>query len=434
MFKRIGIALLLAFTMLLALLHLETENPTVVAYASPTCSSVSECADLATEARDSITELVGQENELSDDIARLNAEITDLRTTNDGLEFSISAAMIDIANLEIEIAENREWLAETEIEIEGLLDAVAARMRLTQQIDGINPIALILTENDDLTDIIAQIRFFSRIVATDADIMDQLVALVGTYDTIIEDLAYQAEMLAATRASLEIEQSVLIANQNDLLFLEGQLREELYGIGIQRMNEEETLAAIEEMRLVLEQTPPPPIATPPAAPVPDVPPPAADTGSTPEAPVAPAPPPPAAPEANTGMTHPMPAGRGNITSHFGPRTLDGFHWGIDWAAPGFPPILAAASGTVVRNGYNAGGWGYYIILSHMINGERVDTVYAHFHYQSSIAVGTIVSQGQVIGTQGNTGFSFGAHLHFEVHPGGFGWQTAVDPISWIPNP
>lgn len=119
------------------------------------------------------------------------------------------------------------------------------------------------------------------------------------------------------------------------------------------------------------------------------------------------------------------------------RTLGGsthMHWGIDWAAPGTPPILAAASGTIIQNSYNAGGWGWYVVISHNIDGQRVDTLYAHFLYQSPLAEGEVVSQGQYIGTQGNTGWSFGAHLHFEVHPGGFWPGNAVNPRYWIANP
>ena len=56
------------------------------------------------------------------------------------------------------------------------------------------------------------------------------------------------------------------------------------------------------------------------------------------------------------------------------------------------------------------------MISHSINGQTYTTVYAHL---SSRSVGNMqsVSKGQVIGYMGNTGDSFGQHLHFELHRG-----------------
>ena len=75
--------------------------------------------------------------------------------------------------------------------------------------------------------------------------------------------------------------------------------------------------------------------------------------------------------------------------------------------------------------------GWWVIISHNINGQRVDTVYSHLRYSPPVSVGDVVSQGDVIGTKGSTGHSTGPHLHFEVHPGGFCWGCAVNPTGWI---
>jgi len=125
----------------------------------------------------------------------------------------------------------------------------------------------------------------------------------------------------------------------------------------------------------------------------------------------------------------MPGAR--ATSEFGPR-WGRHHAGIDLVVSGNPsaPVLAAATGTVTINQWhNSLGW--YVVISHNINGQRVDTLYAHLRYQPSVGVGTVVSQGQRVGTKGNTGQSFGAHLHFEVHPGGWAWGNSVNPRLWI---
>jgi murein DD-endopeptidase MepM/ murein hydrolase activator NlpD len=112
---------------------------------------------------------------------------------------------------------------------------------------------------------------------------------------------------------------------------------------------------------------------------------------------------------------------GPITSPFGMRwgTL---HPGIDIGVPMGTPIAAAASGRVIVAGYD-GGYGNLVVID---NGNGIATAYAH---QSSIAVtvGQDVSQGQVIGYVGSTGFSTGPHLHFEVRVDG----SPVDPLGYL---
>jgi murein DD-endopeptidase MepM/ murein hydrolase activator NlpD len=112
---------------------------------------------------------------------------------------------------------------------------------------------------------------------------------------------------------------------------------------------------------------------------------------------------------------------GPVTSPFGYR-WGRLHAGIDIGVPYGTPIHAAASGRVVIAGW-VGGYGNYTCIDH---GGGLATCYAH---QSSFAVGVGagVSQGQVIGYVGNTGHSFGAHLHFEVRING----SPVDPLGYL---
>jgi murein DD-endopeptidase MepM/ murein hydrolase activator NlpD len=91
------------------------------------------------------------------------------------------------------------------------------------------------------------------------------------------------------------------------------------------------------------------------------------------------------------------------------------HLGIDLAAGEGSPVYAADSGvvTVAATGWN-GGYGSYIMIDH---GNGYATLYAHLS-QINVNLCQSVYQGQVIGAAGNTGNSFGAHLHFEVRQGG----------------
>jgi len=114
---------------------------------------------------------------------------------------------------------------------------------------------------------------------------------------------------------------------------------------------------------------------------------------------------------------------GPITSPFcESRSWENCHPGIDIAVPEGTPVHAGGSGTVIMAGYN-GGYGNYTCIDH---GGGVSTCYAH---QSSIqvSVGQHVSQGQVIGLSGNTGFSTGPHMHFEVRVNG----AVTNPLNYL---
>ncbi|MCM3225170.1 murein hydrolase activator EnvC family protein [Terribacillus saccharophilus] len=122
---------------------------------------------------------------------------------------------------------------------------------------------------------------------------------------------------------------------------------------------------------------------------------------------------------------------GSITSGFGPR-WGTFHYGIDIAKRGSNvPIWAAASGTVSQ-AYYSSSYGNVIFVSHSIDGKTYTTVYAHLT-SMQVSDGQRVSQGQQIGTMGNTGMSQGQHLHFELHTGPWNGSksNAVNPIPYL---
>ncbi len=113
---------------------------------------------------------------------------------------------------------------------------------------------------------------------------------------------------------------------------------------------------------------------------------------------------------------------GPITGSFGEARPGHIHAGVDVSAPGGTPIRAADSGRVVLLGFT-GGYGNYTCVQHT---SSMSTCYAH---QSGYATssGAAVRQGQVIGYVGNTGNSFGNHLHFEVRMNG----SPVNPLGYL---
>jgi murein DD-endopeptidase MepM/ murein hydrolase activator NlpD len=113
--------------------------------------------------------------------------------------------------------------------------------------------------------------------------------------------------------------------------------------------------------------------------------------------------------------------RGPLTSPFGQR-WGRLHAGIDIAAPTGRPIRAAATGRVVLMA-PTGGYGLYTCVKHA---GPFSTCYAH-QSRFGTSRGASVQQGDVIGYVGNTGHSFGAHLHFEVRVNG----RPVDPRDYL---
>ena len=130
------------------------------------------------------------------------------------------------------------------------------------------------------------------------------------------------------------------------------------------------------------------------------------------------------------------AGNGRVTSGFGPRVhpvtgAEKAHQGIDISQPGseLGSILAAADGVVVRCG-PAAGYGNVIDIEHRdAAGTLIAcTRYAHMN-KWFVSVGQKVAAGQIIAEEGNAGVGTAAHLHFELHKGGF--KNPVDPIPYL---
>ncbi|GII24176.1 M23 family metallopeptidase [Planosporangium mesophilum] len=102
--------------------------------------------------------------------------------------------------------------------------------------------------------------------------------------------------------------------------------------------------------------------------------------------------------------------RGNyvLSSLFGPR-WGVLHPGVDLAVPPGTPIYAANAGVVVLSRWN-GGYGNNVMIRH---DDGVVSVYGHAS-RLMCAEGARVRAGDVIALSGNTGYSTGPHLHFEL--------------------
>ncbi len=142
------------------------------------------------------------------------------------------------------------------------------------------------------------------------------------------------------------------------------------------------------------------------------------------------------PKLSGSMVWPAPTCKVITSSYKYRPEFNAFHRGIDIACYGSAlgqPIVAAADGTVVyANRYDewGGGFGYFVMIDHGYDdyGQRIITVYAHCNEVLAYA-GQSVSAGELIAYIGNTGDSYGAHLHFEVQVDG---QDANPMSGYLP--
>jgi len=98
------------------------------------------------------------------------------------------------------------------------------------------------------------------------------------------------------------------------------------------------------------------------------------------------------------------------------------HYQIDYAAPIGTPVVSTARGTVSSAGYE-GGWGNIVRIKHD-NGYT--THYGHLSaYGKGVKSGVFISQGQVVGYVGSTGWSTGPHLDYGMRLNG----SPINPLS-----
>ena len=123
----------------------------------------------------------------------------------------------------------------------------------------------------------------------------------------------------------------------------------------------------------------------------------------------------------------FPINRGRISSYYGsrPHPFTGkmsFHNGIDIAASVGTDVFASASGKVSSVDYDP-VLGNYLVIEHS---GGFYTIYGHLS-KTLVLLNTIVKTGNVIGKVGNTGYSTGPHLHFEIRKKG----ESKNPLFYI---
>ncbi len=339
--------------------------------------------------------LTSELERMNGEISRLQIEVTNLREQEAAVEAELAAKQAELDAATAELQRAQDHLAEVRERLKRAL--VALRERLIAIYEAGSPdLASVVLGSDDFDEVASRTEYLNRIQENDqalvervSDLRDEAQAEVERQRELRDQIEAARDQIAAHEAELEGTRVQLESQRGELVAAQGTRRR--------------ALARLDDRAGVLEG---------------DV--------SELQAEI----------QAQLGGVGPFPMGpqsapgtfifpvNGTITSGFGYR-WGRQHEGIDIGAAEGTPIWAAEDGTVVlqQSEAESGGYGNYTCVDH---GGGLSTCYAH-QSAFNVSIGDSVQQGQVIGLVGNTGNSFGAHLHFEVRVNG----VAYDPMGYL---
>ena len=345
-----------------------------------------------------------RERALSQDVASYSTRINDLQddiTVLQAREVRIQADLdrkrAELAGIQADLRSERLRLQRLRARLTEARQALAQRLVELYKADKPDVVTVIL-EADGFADLLTRTEFMQRVSQQDARILDR-----------VRTAKAEAEATEARLESLEARQqkvaAAILERRNEVAAVREQLVERREGYQQVRAQRTTVLTRVRASRKEMEdhldalEADSAKIAARLRGPV----------GTLPAGPVRPG---------SGQFIWPV---NGPLTSPFGPR-WGRLHAGMDIAAPDGTPIRAAAGGKVALAAWT-GGYGYYTCIQH---GGAISTCYAH-QSRLGTSAGATVSQGQVMGYVGNTGNSFGAHLHFEVRVNG----TPVNPAGYL---
>ena len=325
--------------------------------------------------------------------SQLNSIIADMNDTKEKLE-----------KKQDEIQKAEDELVQAKVDENDQYESMKKRIKFMYE-NGNSQLLEILVSSDSIGDLLNKAEYVSQISAYDRDMLIEFQDVVKDVEEKEASLKDEYEVLSGLQDELVAKQNevqaLLDSKKIQLADLEKQigdnaatLQKLIEEAEAERIKQEQQLAAQQAAQLQQQSSGGGSYTPPSTTPV------VSGSGQ---------------------FTNPCPGAV--ISSTFGYRDFDGaFHKGLDLAAGEGTPTYAAADGTVVIAGWSdsAGNW---VVINH---GNGLTTKYMH-HSALCVTAGQTVVKGQQIGYVGNTGNSFGAHLHFQVESGG----VAVDPLGYL---
>lgn len=388
------------------------------------------------KAKDNKTSLEKKKEETELRISELEKKKDDIISYIEELDKELGRLIteIDTTNLNIQTAQDELTAAQEELELARITEenqyTIMKNRIMYMYENGQTDYLDIIMKSDDLSDILNQVEYMSKITEYDNHLLDEYVKLKE--DVIVKEEAQETKL-----AELNELKDKLTYEQETVERLSSDKNKELVKYE-ESISESQTLSAeysskLEEQELIIEQLleaerlrieaeqkaeeerrrreqERKEQAAAAAG--------AENSGSTSTA--------PSNNSFSGDFTWPVPSSS-RITSTFGNRDqptagASTYHKGIDIGAPSGNSIVAAASGTVVTATYSVSA-GNYIMLSH---GDSTYTVYMHCS-NLFVATGDQVNKGQEIAAVGSTGISTGAHLHFGISMNG----NYVNPLDYV---
>ncbi len=344
-----------------------------------------------------LDKLIAEQEAVQAEIKRLDFAVGETKAEIREKEAQIEEARLEIERLKAEIVVTKERIAKRD-------ELLKNRMKSIQESGGVISYLDVILGAQSFTDFLNRVNAVSSFVQADQDIIKAHVAdkelLENTEAEVIRNLAGLEENLAELEGMIKKLNSQMAEQAKIKKQLQKQ-EEEVHAEYAELENADAVLAAqakaiaAAEAKWKKEQA----------------------SGQMPTI---------------TNGTFMNPT-TGRLTSNYGTR-WGRLHSGIDigkGGRSGDVPVVAAASGTVIRAGYD-NSYGNVVMISHYIDGQVMTTVYGH-HESLFVREGQHVEKGTLLGYMGNTGHSFGAHLHFEIHHGPWNGSrsNSVNPLKYV---
>ncbi|MFD1038868.1 murein hydrolase activator EnvC family protein [Virgibacillus byunsanensis] len=374
-----------------------------------------------------IDENLNKQDTVKNEIASIDQKLSKTQSAITTKENEITQTNNEIEELKSQIDELKNQLEELKAEIEALIERIERReallkdrLRAIQKNGGDMKYMEVILGSQSFGDFISRSSAVNTIMDQDKNIMETHLAEKKQVETKKAELEKKKTDMEAKKVEVEDKKTALEGQKNELVSLKGQLdsqmaeKEKLQAkLEEEHQHLEELNMSLEEQQRVLKNQEAAVREAKKSA-----------KGKLQQF---------AAKDKSSGLSaggngiFKWPA-QGRFSSGYGPRRQPyGDHYGIDIAASKGTTISAAASGIVTRSEYS-GSYGHVVYIYHPQH--DMTTVYAHLSTRS-VSNRQEVNVGQKLGGMGNTGQSFGDHLHFEVHHGIWSYRGGVNPMQYL---
>lgn len=333
-------------------------------------------------------EAQGKLNNLTYTADKINAQLKELQVQINTANKALSEKQAEYSRAEAQIKTVRKEIEKKQKELDARREVLGLRIKGIYE-DGEMSYLGLLFQSTDLGDFISRIEYLSTLIANDQKLLDdintQQEEMVKKKEELETIRDRSAKLLAEAKAA---ETELEAKKQQQKTTLEQNKKSQQAIIDENEKLEAESNALREKIRQLQ----------------------AGRKGGT----------------VGTVSNWPLP-GYYEVSSSYGWRThpITGrrtMHSGIDIPAPTGTAIHSVGAGDVIFAGWY-GGYGNAIVIDH---GGGTSTLYGHLS-RLAVSEGRKVSQGQIIGYVGSTGFSTGPHLHFEVRING----NTSDPMRYF---